>query len=178
MTHSTRDRNLLLPALTRLALAVTLGVILLFCFACQRPAVSAASLFPDSAEAPGWSKAPEIRTFSADQLSDYIDGDAEKYLKADVRSASTADYKFGDKVQATADVYTFSSSDGAKVILESEPAMNAQTPTLGDAARLFAQSLTFRKGPYLVRIVAYQDSPEVAPALLYLGQAIAKKLPR
>lgn len=178
MTHSSRDRSLLLPALSWLVLAAALGIMLLFCFACRRPAASPTSLFPDSAEAPGWSKAPEIRTFSADKLSDYIDGDAEKYLKAGVRSTSTADYKFGDKVQATADVYTFSSANGAKTILESEPAMDAQTPALGDAARLFAQSLTFRKGPYLVRIVAYQDSPEVAPALLNLGQAVEKKLPR
>jgi hypothetical protein len=178
MTHSSRDRSLLLPALSWLVLAVALGVVLLFCFACQPPAASATSLFPDSAEAPGWSKAPEIRTFPADKLSDYVDGDAEKYLKAGVRSTSTADYKLRDNIQATADVYTFSSPDGAKVILESEPAMNAQTPALGDAARLFAQSLTFRQGPYLVRIVAYQDSPEVAPALLNLGQAIEKKLPR
>ncbi|HTZ48021.1 MAG TPA: DUF6599 family protein [Verrucomicrobiae bacterium] len=178
MTHSSRNRALLLPALSWLALAVALGIMLLLCFACQRPTASASSLFPDSAEAPGWSKAPEVRTFSADKLSDYIDGDAEKYLKAGVRSTSTADYKFRDKLQATADVYTFSSPDGAKAILESEPAMDAQTPALGDAARLFAQSLTFRKGPYLVRIVAYQDSPELAPALLKLGQAIGKKLPR
>jgi len=178
MTHSSRHRALLLPALTWLVLAVALGVMLLFCFACQRPVASASSLFPDSAEAPGWSKAPQIRTFSADKLFDYIDGDAEKYLKAGVRSTSTADYKFGDKLQATVDLYTFSSSDGAKAILESEPAMGAQTPALGDAARLFAQSLTFRKGFYLVRIVAYQDSPEVAPALLNLGQATEKKLPR
>jgi hypothetical protein len=151
MTHSSRHRALLLPALTWLVLAVALGVMLLFCFACQRPVASASSLFPDSAEAPGWSKAPEIRTFSADKLFDYIDGDAEKYLQAGVRSTSTADYKFGDKLQATVDLYT---------------------------ARLFAQSLTFRKGFYLVRIVAYQDSPEVAPALLNLGQATEKKLPR
>lgn len=177
MTYSSRDRALLLPALSWVVLVV-LGVMLLFCFACQRPTAPASSLFPDSAEAPGWSKAPEIRTFPADKLSDYIDGDAEKYLKARVRSTSTADYKFRDKIQATVDVYTFSSSDGAKAILESEPAMDAQMPALGDAARLFAQSLTFRKGPYLVRIVAYQDSPGVAPALLNLGQAVEKKLPR
>jgi hypothetical protein len=178
MTPSSRHRTLLLPALSWLTLAVALGIILFLCFACQRPTTSANSFFPDSTEAPGWSKAPEIRTFSADKLSDYIDGDAEKYLKAGVRSTSTADYKFRGTVQATVDVYTFSSSDGAKAILESEPAMDAQTPALGDAARLFAQSLTFRKGPYVIRIVAYQDSPEVAPALLILGQAMEKKLPR
>lgn len=71
-----------------------------------------------------------------------------------------------------------STTAGAKSIFESEPAMDAQTPAIGDAARLFSQSLTFRKGPYLVRMVAFQDSPEVSPALLNLGQVMEKKLPR
>lgn len=56
--------------------------------------------------------------------------------------------------------------------------MDAQTPAIGDAARLYSQSLTFRKGRYLVRMVAFQDSPEVSSALLNLGQAVEKKLAR
>lgn len=178
MNYSPRNRNWLWPAISGLTLALVLGVVLFFCCACRRPAATPSAFFPDSAEAPGWSKAPEIRTFPAAKLSDYIDGDAEKYLKVGVRSVATADYKFQQQVQATADVYVFSSPDGAKAILESEPVMDAKTSAIGDASELFSQSLTFREGPYLVRIVAYQDAPEVSPALLRLGQAIEKKLPR
>lgn len=165
-------------SLYRFAFGVLLPAILSMASGCQRHAGSANSFFPNSAEAPGWTVAPEVRTFPADKLSEYIDGDAEKYLKAGVRSASTADYKFKDKTQVTVDVYTMSTTAGAKSIFESEPAMDAQTPAIGDAARLFSQSLTFRKGPYLVRMVAFQDSPEVSPALLNLGQVMEKKLPR
>jgi Family of unknown function (DUF6599) len=144
--------------------------------ACQQHAATAANFFPDSA--PGWSRSPEVRTFSPDKLSEYIDGDAEKYLKAGLESASTADYKYQNQMQVTVDVYTMSSADAAKTILDSEPAMDAQTPTLGDAARLYAQSLIFRKGPYLVRMVAYQESPQLASALLDLGHALESKLTR
>jgi hypothetical protein len=152
--------------------------VLLIPAGCGNGASSPVSFFPNSSEAPGWSKAGEIRTFSSDHLSDYIDGDAEKYLKAGVESTSTADYKFKDQTEVVVDVYTMSSPQGAKTIFDSEPAMDSQNPAIGDAARLFSQSLTFRKGPYLVRMVAYQESPQIAPAMLALGHAMEPKLTR
>jgi hypothetical protein len=163
-------------SLSRTAVTIFAAGMVLFLLGCRAHS-SPSSLFPDSAEAPGWSKSPEIRTFTPDQLSDYIDGDAEKYLKAGVRSTSTADYNFKDKGQATVDIYTMSNAGGAKSIFESEPALDAQTPSIGDAARQYPQSLIFRKGRYLVRVVAFQDSPEVTQAMFALGVAIDKKLP-
>lgn len=164
--------------LRRAAFAAFLAGALLVTAGCQHRSPSAVAFFPDAAEAPGWNKAPEVRTFSADHLSDYIDGDAEKYLKAGVRSASTADYKFKDHTEVAVDIYTMSTPQGAKTIFESEPAMDSQSPPLGDAARLFSQSLTFCKGPYLVRMVAYEESPQLPQAMLDLGRALEKKLPR
>ena len=146
--------------------------------ACQQHAALTANVFPDSGAAPGWTRSPQIRTFTPDHLSDYIDGDAEKYLKAGVKSTSTADYKYKEQIEVVVDVYTMSSPAAAKTIFESEPAMDRQTPTLGDAARLYTQSLTFLKGPYLVRMVAYQESPQLPPALLDLGRAFDCKLAR
>ena len=53
-------------------------------------------------------------------------------------------------------------------IFESEPARNAKPVSLGDSARLYGQSLIFHKGRYLVRIVAYDESPEVQQGILEL----------
>jgi len=165
------------PFLRRFILAIIASSVLSLATGCHRHSDSSASFFPESGEASGWTKLPEVRTFAPDQLSDYIDGDAEKYLQAGVRSTSTADYKLKDQIQLTVDLYTMSNSAGAKSIFESEPPMNAQTPSLGDAARLYSQSLIFRKGRYLVRMVAYQDSPELTQAMFNLGVAIEKRLP-
>ena len=164
--------------LQRAALAGLLAGVLAFGAGCRHRAASPAVLFPDSSEAPGWTRASQIRTFSPDHLFDYIDGEAEKYLKAAEKSTSTADYKFRDQIQAVVDIYTMSTADGAKAIFDSEPAMDSQNPTLGDAARQFSQSLIFRKGPYLVRMVAYQDSPQLPQAMFDLGRALEKKLSR
>jgi hypothetical protein len=49
---------------------------------------------------------------------------------------------------------------------------------LGDAGRSYGQSLTFRKGPFFVRLTAYQNTPETERALVSLGQAIERRLGR
>ena len=132
--------------------------------------------FPEGSEVSGWVRTGEVRTFAAAELSNYIDGDAEKYLQAGVQSTSTADYKAKDQTQVVADIYTMSNAAGAKTIFESEPAGNAKSAEVGDASRLYKQSLTFRKGVYLVRIVAYQEAPQLEQELVELGKAIEKKV--
>jgi hypothetical protein len=131
---------------------------------------------PASNEVAGWEKTGETRSYTAANLSDYIDGGADQYLKAGFKSAFTSDYKFQGKVEAVADVYVMSDTNAAKTIFEADPAGNAKIISLGDAARSFGQSLVFRKGQYLVRIVAYQETPETQQALTQLAQSIEKRL--
>jgi hypothetical protein len=47
---------------------------------------------------------------------------------------------------------------------------------LGDAARLYGQSVVFRKGPTLVRITAFEAAPGEGDALLALAHGIEGKL--
>jgi hypothetical protein len=125
-------------------------------------------------QASGWAKQGETRTFSAANLYDYIDGDAEKYVQAGVKTALTADYKYQGKADAVADVFIMSDAEGARKVFESQSEVGAKSISLGDAARLYSGSVTFRKGPYFVRLVAYQ--PQVSDALLDLGRAIETSL--
>jgi hypothetical protein len=158
--------------------AVGLAILLGVSGGCKKPSALVVAPFPQTNEVSGWTKTGETRTFAPADLSNYIDGAAEKYLKAGVRSTSTADYKFTDQTQVVADVYAMSTVDGAKTIFESDPAGDAKNASVGDAGRLYAQSLVFRKGPYLVQIVAYQTSPQLPQSMVDLGQGIAKKLPQ
>jgi hypothetical protein len=151
-------------------------VALLGALACHRPSATKATPFPESNEVAGWARTGNIRTFAAADLWKYIDGDAERYLKSDVQRVFTADYKFQNTVDAVVDVYTMANAEGAAKIFQSEPAGDAKPAQLGDSARLFAQNLVFRKGRYLVRVVAYQESVELPQALLQLGQGIDRLL--
>jgi len=91
---------------------------------------------------------------------------------------STTDYKFQNKVDATVDIYTMGNAEGADTIFRSEPAADGRPIQLGDSARLHGQSLVFRKGAILVRIVAFGESAETQQALLRLGRGIDLQLAR
>lgn len=159
----------------RSILLVACCVTLLAETACRRE-LRGNVLFPSSNEAAGWVKNGDIRTFEAANLWKYIDGDAERYLKAGVQRVFTTDYKFKASVDAVVDIYAMRDARGAEEILDNEPTLDAKPLPLGDSARLYNQSLIFRKGRYLVRIVAYEESSETPQALSELGRVIEGKL--
>lgn len=157
---------------------ITLTVALLINAGCNREVPKPTALFPASNEVAGWAIAGEIRTFEAADLWKYIDGEAERYLKAGVRRVFTADYRYRNKFDAVTDIYVMEGVEGAKKIFDSEPTVDAKPIQLGDSARLYGQSLILRKGIYLVRIVAFQESAETSQAILDLGRNIEPRLTR
>ena len=150
---------------------------------CRSKAPSgAADFFPESNSVQGWVKSSETRTFEASHLWEYIDGDADRYIQAGVVKTLTGDYRFNNKVDATADIYVMAKPEGAKRIYDSESAAESQPVDIGEAGlpaqagRLSKGSLTFHQGPYFVRVVAYEDSAEVAKALTELARAVSSRL--
>jgi hypothetical protein len=140
---------------------------------CKRGKVNA---FPASGSVAGWEKTSDTRVFAAKDLWQYIDGDAEQYISAGVVSTSTSDYKYQGQLEAVVDVYTMGNAAGARKILETGQTNDAKAIQLGDAGVAYAQSVTFRKGPYLVRIVAYESTPGTAQALQALAHGVEAKL--
>jgi hypothetical protein len=140
---------------------------------CKKKIVDA---FPASGAVAGWQKASDTRVFAAKDLWQYIDGDAEQYLSAGVVSTSTSDYKYQGQLEATVDVYTMKDAAGARKILETGQTSEAKHIQLGDAGIAYAQSIIFRKGTSLVRIVAFESTPNTAQALLALAHGVEAKL--
>jgi hypothetical protein len=132
--------------------------------------------FPASGAVAGWEKTSETRAFAAKDLWQYIDGDAEQYISAGVVTTSTSDYKYQGNLEAVVDVCTMGDATGARKILETGQTKEAKTVQLGDAGIQYAQSVIFRKGPYLVRIVAYESMPDAPQALLALAHGVEAKL--
>ncbi len=132
--------------------------------------------FPASGAVAGWEKTGETRTFAAKDLWQYIDGDSEQYIAAGVVTTSTSDYKYQGQLEAVVDVHTMGSADGARKILETGLTHDAKSVALGDECVQYAQSVIFRKGPYLVRIVAYEATPDAPQALMALARGVEGKL--
>jgi len=162
-----RSRTLILTtaALAVLTLALASG--------CRK---KVANLLPESGAVTGWEKSSETRVFEAKDLWQYIDGDAEQYVQAGVVSTSTADYKYQGQLEAVVDVYTMGSPTGARTILDKGKTEDGASVKVGDDGVEFAQSMTFRKNNYLVRIVTYQSSPNTEQALLALAHGVEKNL--
>ena len=135
-----------------------------------------AEFLPATNSVPGWVKSSNTRTFEATRLWEYIDGDADKYVQAGVLEAITSDYRFKSKTEATADVYVMGSPAGAQKVYDSESAQGSQPLALGDAGRSARGMVTFRQGSYFVRIVAYGDWQDNAPALSELARAVSQNL--
>jgi hypothetical protein len=73
-------------------------------------------------------------------------------------------------------VHTMGDASGAHKILTTGQTSDAKTLQLGDEAIQYGQSITFRKGSTLVRIVAYESTPTTPQALLALAQGVQAKL--
>jgi hypothetical protein len=155
-----------------LVFAAILFAVTAFGAGCKK---KAAEPFPKSGAIAGWEKTSETRVFAAKDLYQYIDGDAEQYISAGVVSTSTSDYKYQGQLEATVDVHIMSSAEGARKILETGT-KDAKPIQLGDAGVAYAQSIIFRKGTSLVRIVAYESTPDTPQALLALARGVEAKL--
>lgn len=143
---------------------------------CGRGSGVASIALPESNSAAGWAKTGETRTFAAADLWKYIDGDAERFVKAGHRETLTSDYEYLKQVDAVADVFVMDSPGAARQVFDADSSQGTSPANIGDAARQAKGSLVFIKGNCYVRLVAYQDSPEVNEALLRLAEAVAKGL--
>jgi hypothetical protein len=157
---------------------VTVSVVSLLAFGlavtgCKK---KSANPFPDSNAIASWEKTSETRTFAAKDLWQYIDGDAEQYISAGVVSTSTSDYKYQGQLEAVVDVYTMSDAAGAGKILDAGKTREAAVVQVGDAGISYGQSIVFRKGASLVRIVAYESTPGAPQALLALAHGVEARL--
>ena len=155
---------------TTLAVA-TIGLTL--AFGCKKNEVNP---FPASGAIAGWQKTDATRVFEAKDLWQYIDGDAEHFIQAGVVSTATSDYAYDSHLEAVVDVHTMSGPDGARKILETGLTRDAKTIQIGDEGVQYAQSVSFRKGAYVVRIVAYEATPDGPQALLALAHGVEARL--
>lgn len=151
-------------------LLVLIAVLVLSAACSREPAAS----LPEGA--PGWARNGEVRTFSAKNLSDYIDGEAEKYIQAGMRKALTADYRHRSGLQATVDVFVMDAGLAPRQLLGAEPGADTKGVALGEAARVYSSSLVFRKGRYFVRVVAFGEGIKVPVQLVDLATAVDQEL--
>jgi hypothetical protein len=127
----------------------------------------------EGVKALGWTATGESRTFRADNLWEYINGDAERYVEAGVRSVRTVEFKYRGRLDAVVDIYLMSDPQGARRIFDSESVAETDAVQIGEEARIHDTEIVFRIESHFVRISAYEATTETREALLALGRALA-----
>lgn len=155
------------------ALGAAALVAIIACAGCRKANTDP---FPASGAVTGWQKTDATRSYAAKDLWQYIDGEAEQYIRAGVVSASTSEYKHSNGLEAVVDVYTMSNAAGAATMFNGSPEKGGRSVQLGDGGIAYEQSVKFHKGSYLVRIVGYQSMPGTQQALLTLARGVEAKL--
>lgn len=122
-----------------------------------------------------WRRAGPIVHFTADNLYDHIDGEADFVIRFGFRSLAQATYRRGAEVQSTVDVYDMGSADNAFALFRSRAdvearALDVGTEGAGDEARV-----EFWQDGYYVDLSIW--SPEAGTSVLALARELARALP-
>ena len=122
----------------------------------------------------GWEQNGASRTFQADNLFEYVDGDAEGYLIYDFLQMQDLTCKSGDDTLVV-DVSQMSDSEGAYGLFLARLDPHQPVAPIGMGGQIQSQHAAFCKGMYYVELSATPDGNH-APALQAFAAAIEKQI--
>ncbi len=131
---------------------------------------------PQSATSISLERSSDIRTFAERSLWEYIDGGAELYYTYDFLVVATADYT-SDHAELLVDIYQFGTTDYAFGLYSMLRGVDVQLIALGIEGFTDPLSITFVKGEYVVRLIAYEETDDNLLALTNLADEIAALIP-
>jgi hypothetical protein len=103
----------------------------------------------------------EMELYDEKGLFEYINGAAPLYIDRHFRKLAAAEMKVGES-ELTCDVYDMAAEANAVSVYEAEGTPRAKVVELGDAGRSSSMALVFRKGPYYVKLTAFDADAEAA----------------
>lgn len=137
---------------------------------CARPA-GQRYLTPSRGE---WTRAGPIRRFTADNLYDYIDGEAPFVVSFGFRSLAQATYRRGG-ADTIVDIYDMGCADNAFALFRSHSNVEAEPLDVGSEGASDEARVDFWQGRYYVAVGL--PSPAERPSALALARGLARDLP-
>jgi hypothetical protein len=143
---------------------------LLLLFACL-----AASAQPTCALVPGWIQAGAPRTYTTDNLYEYMDGNSEGYFLYNFREMRGVTCKKGD-VTFVVDISDMGDADFSYGFFTSNRDLRQPAYGVGMGGQIVPRRLIFAKGKYYVEIAADPEGDHTA-ALKQWAAALEKSVP-
>jgi hypothetical protein len=118
----------------------------------------------------------EIETYPGQSLWEYINGGAEIYHQYQFEEVAAAHYEIDD-IEVVTDIYKFSSSANAYGLYTTVRPDDPELIVVGIGGFISANSLTFVKGEYVVRLTSYSSGDEIKAVLGQMAKSIESCLP-
>jgi len=146
----------------------------------DRPAPSISTGFdlPPDGELPGWSRVTEPEHYEADNLWEYINGQADFFIDYGFVRVDTAEYRNDQESSSVVlEVYRMGRPQEAFGIFAAERTRDDRPLEIGAAAYLGANVLGFWQGEQYVKLTSFDEGPSVEQALIDLAEEVSSRFP-
>ncbi len=136
-----------------------------------------AALLPERDEMPGWAMPKQPRLFRAENLWEFIDGAADRYLAYGFEEVVTSEYaQDGTGLQVLVDIYRMKDPLNAFGIYTQERNPEYRFLNVGNEGYLTGTTLNFWTGSYYVKITAFEEKDATRQVMSSLARAVAAKV--
>jgi hypothetical protein len=139
----------------------------------QALAANDAALLPDL---PGFERHGEVRTFDADSLYEYVNGDAFTYMGFRFEALKVQDYADGEDRTVTVELFRHRDAKNGYGIYSYERLGEAKFLEVGGQGYFENGKLNFFKGPYYVKLIGSGLGDAAEATLSELARLIAERI--
>jgi hypothetical protein len=140
----------------------------------QQGNMNQGSGMPMPAEAAGWKWDGKEMQYDSKSVFQYMDGSAELYLAYGFQNLRVRHFEKPDRPPLTLEFYEMASPEDAYGVFSFE--RQDEAVGIGQGSEFGGGLLRFWKGRHLVCLYADGEGPEVEPAILTLGRAMAEMI--
>jgi hypothetical protein len=142
------------------------------------PAEVSGFQLPADGEIPGWALATEPEQYLADNLWEYINGQADFFIDYGFVSVDTAEYRNEqDSSSVVLEVYRMGRPQEAFGIFAAERTSEDRPLEIGGNAYLGANVLGFWQNEHYVKLISFDHDPSIDQQLISLAEKISARIP-
>jgi hypothetical protein len=146
----------------------------------DEPAAAIATGFnlPADGEMPGWSMVTEPEHYEADNLWEYINGQADFFIDYGFVRVDTAEYRNDQESSSVVlEIYRMGRAQEAFGIFAAERTRDDRPLEIGAGAYLGANVLGFWQAEQYVKLTSFDEGPAVEQALIGFAEEISSRIP-
>ena len=142
------------------------------------PISDAGFVLPGDGELPGWSLVTAPEYYEADNLWEYINGQADFFIDYGFVRVDTAEYRYNQEAtSAVLEVYRMGRPQEAFGIFAAERTPNDRPLEIGSGAYLGPNVLGFWQEEHYVKLMSFEEGPAIQQLLTGLATEISSRIP-